>query len=115
MEHVQFVVIQAQRLELRGHASHVGPLDVRRVGLAPLDAGCLTIRWRRSIRNHNVIGCSISRTPGSWGRGVSPSTSPLRAEVRVVVGLLLVMGLGDLVDVVRGHPGGDLHAGDTVT
>lgn len=111
MEHIWFVVIQPQGLELGGGPSDVGPHDVRRVALVPLDSHRLPVGRRQSIGNWAVIAPPASRTPESWHSSSFPS-SPLRAEVRA--GLLLVVTLSDLVDVVGAHPGSSLHAGDAV-
>lgn len=49
------------------------------------------------------------------GLSSSVSASPLGAQVRVAVGLHLVVTLSDLVDRVGGHSGCSLHAGQAVT
>lgn len=118
-EQARFVVVQTQRLELGGGAAYVRPLDVRLVGLVPLDAHLLTVGRRRSVHSRAVIGYSVSGDPryrcDVTRRRRGLSSSPLRAQVRVVVGLLLVVALGDLVHRVRGHPGRSLHARHAVT
>lgn len=113
------MVVQTQRLELGGSAADIRPLDVRLVGLVPLDAHLLTVGRRRSVHSRAVIGYSVGGDP--WYRcdvtlrRLGRSSSPLRAQVRVVVGLLLVVTLSDLVHRVRGHPGRRLHARHAVT
>lgn len=117
-EQARFVVVQTQRLELGGGAADIRPF-VRLVGLVPLDAHLLTVGRRRSVHTRAVIGYSVGGDP--WYRcdvtlrRLGRSSSPLRAQVRVVVGLLLVVTLGDLVHRVRGHPGRRLHARHAVT
>lgn len=111
------MVVKPHLLKLVGRDADVHPLDVRLVGLAPVEARRLTVGRRWAIGDRVVVGPSIRRPSHCGGlsrRSYGPYAPPLGALVRRAGGVLLV-ALSDVVDVVGLHPRRGLDAGDAVT